>query len=87
MTRKCTEQYSRCSCIRIHGVKNYENDDVNVMNKIEKCYDEIFGKFDPKEKDRLFQIGKPVFDADSKQKTRLIIVKFETIYGIGNGLL
>ena len=39
-------QYSRRSCIRIHGVQYHENDDISVINKVEQCYDEIGVKFE-----------------------------------------
>ena len=70
------EQYSSRSCIRIHGVQYNENDDISVINKVEQCCDEIGVKFDMSEIDRVHYIGKPVFDTDSKQKVRSIIVKF-----------
>ena len=65
---KCddNEQYSRRSCIRIYGVQYNENDDISVINKVERCCDEIGVKFDMNEIDRVHYIGKPVFDTDSK---------------------
>ena len=68
----------RGSCIRIHGVQYNENDDINVMNKVERCCDEIGVKFDTNEIDRVHYIGKPVSDTDSKQKVRSIIVKLKS---------
>ena len=77
---KCddNEQYSRRSCIRIHGVQYNENDDISVINKVEQCCDEIGVKFEINEIDRVHYIGKPVFDTDSKRKVRSIIVKFKS---------
>ena len=77
---KCddNEQYSRRSCIRIHGVQYNENDDISVINKVEQCCDEIGVKFDMNEIDRVHYIGKPVFDAIPKQKVRSMIVKFKS---------
>ena len=77
---KCddNEQYSRRSCIRIHGVQYNENDDISVINKVEQCCDEIGVKFDMNEIDRVHYIGKPVFDTVSKQKVRSMIVKFKS---------
>ena len=76
---KCddNEQYSLRSCIRIHGVEYNEND-INVIKKFERCCDEISVKFDSNEIDSVHYIGKPVFDTDSKQKVRSIIVKFRS---------
>ena len=36
---KCddNEQYSRCSCIRIHSVQYNENDEIGVIKKVERC--------------------------------------------------
>ena len=65
---KCddNEQYSRRSWIRIYGVQYNENDDISVINKVERCCDEIGVRFDMNEIDRVHYIGKPVFDTDSK---------------------
>ena len=41
-----TKEYSRRSGIRIHGVEYNKNDDVNVINTVERCCDEIGVKFD-----------------------------------------
>ena len=35
------EQYSCRSCTPIHSVEYNENDDVSVINKVERCCDEI----------------------------------------------
>ena len=77
---KCddNEQYSRRSCIRIHGVQYNENDGISVINKVEQCCDKIGVKFDINETERVHYIGKPVFDTDSKQKVRSIIVTFKS---------
>ena len=77
---KCddNEQYSRRSCIRIHGVQYNENDDISVINKVEQCCDEIGVKFDMNEIDRVHYIGKPISDSDSKQRVWSIIEKFKS---------
>ena len=77
---KCdnNEQYSRRSCIRTNGVQYNENDDINVIYKVEQFCNEIGVKFDMNEIDRVHHIGKPVFDTDSKQKDRSVIVKFKS---------
>ena len=41
-----------------------------VMNSVEKCCGKIGVTFDPNEKDRVYHIGNPVFDAGTKQKVR-----------------
>ena len=72
------EQYSRRSSIRIHGVQYDENVDISVTNKVERCCDEIAVKPDMNEIYSVNYIGKPIFDTDSKQKVRWIIVKFKS---------
>ena len=76
---KCddNEQYSRHSCIRIHGLQHNENDDINIINKFKRCCDKIGVKFDTNNIGRVHYIGKPVFDTDSKLKVRSVIVKFK----------
>ena len=64
------EQYSRRSSIRIHGVQYDENVDISVINKVERCCDEIAVKPDMNEIYSVNYIGKPIFDTDSKQKVR-----------------
>ena len=64
------EQYSRRSSIRIHGVQYDENVDISVVNKVERCCDEIAVKPDMNEIYSVNYIGKPIFDTDSKQKVR-----------------
>ena len=51
------EQYSCCSCIRIHDVQYNENYDISVINKVERCFDEIGIKFDKNEINRVHYIG------------------------------
>ena len=43
------EQYIRRLCIRIRGVEYNENDDVNAMNNVERCFDEISIKLNQSE--------------------------------------
>ena len=72
------EQYSRRSSIRIHGVQYDENVDISVINKVERCCDEIAVKPDMNEIYSVNYIDKPIFDSDSKQNVTLIIVKFKS---------
>ena len=64
--------------MRIHGVQYNGNDDISVINKVERCCDEIGVKFDMNEIDKAHFVGNPVFGTDSKQKVRSIIVKFKS---------
>ena len=43
------EQYIRRLCIRIRGVEYNENDDVNAMNNVERCCDEMSIKLNQSE--------------------------------------
>ena len=72
------DQYSRGSCICVHGIQYNENDDINIINKVDRCCDEIGVKFDTNEIDRVHFNGEHVFDADSKEKVRSIIGKFKS---------
>ena len=65
-------------CIRIHGVQYNENDYTNVINKVERCCDEIGVKFDSNEIGRFHYIGNPVFETDSKQKVGSIMVNIKS---------
>ena len=44
---------------------------ISVINKVERCCDEIGVKFDMNEIDRVHYIGNPVFDTGSKQKSQV----------------
>ena len=72
------EQCSRRSSIHIHGVQYDENVDISGLNKVERCCDEIAVKPDMNEIYSVNYIDKPIFDSDSKQNVRLIIVKFKS---------
>ena len=57
---KCddNEQYSRRSCLRIHGVEVKENEDEDgVMNELEDCYSSVNLQFDANDIDRAHRIG------------------------------
>ena len=72
------EQYSRRSCLRIHGIEFKEGDGGEVMEEIEKCYNVMGIPFDENEIDRAYDIGKPFLDKKRKKKVRSIIVKFKS---------
>ena len=57
---KCNdnEQYSRRSCLRIHGVEVKEKEDKDdVMNTLEQCYSSLDVPFNPNDIDRAHLIG------------------------------
>ena len=75
------EQYSRRSCLRIHGIEFKEGDSGDVMEEIEKCYNVMGIPFNENEIDRVHGTGKPFLDKERKKKlckwneeTRLNIV-------------
>ena len=70
---RCTEAPSFTHC----GVDLF-GPFVIILNKVEQCCDETSIKFDMNEIDRVHYIGKPVFDTDSKQRVRSIIVTFKS---------
>ena len=57
---KCddNEQYSRRSCLRIHGVEGKENENEDgVMSVLEDCYSSLKLQFDANDIDRAHRIG------------------------------
>ena len=72
------EQYSRRSCLRIHGIEFKEGDGGEVMEEIEKYYNVMGIPCDENEIDRAHGIGKPFLDKERKKKVRSIIVKFKS---------
>ena len=75
------EQYSRRSCLRIHGIEFKEGDSGDVMEELEKCYNVMGIPFNENEIDRVHGTGKPFLDKERKKKlckwkeeTRLNIV-------------
>ena len=75
---KCddNEQYSRRSCLRIHGVEVKENEDEDgVMNVLEDCYFSVNLQFHANDIDRAHRIGLPYTDKNSGKKVKSIIVR------------
>ena len=60
------EQYSRRSCLRIHGIEFKEGNGGDVMDEIEKCFNVIDNPFDENEIGRVCDIGKPFLDKERK---------------------
>ena len=78
---KCddNEQYSRRSCLRIHGVEVKENEDEDgIMNVLEDCYSSVNLQFDANDIDRAHRTGLPYTDKNSGKKVKSIIVKFRS---------
>ena len=78
---KCddNEQYSRRSCLRIHGVELKENEDEDgIMNVLEDCYSSVNLQFDANHIDRAHRIGLPYTDKKSGKKVKSIIVQFRS---------
>ena len=72
------EQYSRRSCLRIHGIEFKEGDSGDVMEELEKCYNVMGILFNENEIDRAHGIRKPFLDKEQKKKVRSIIHKFKS---------
>ena len=73
------EQYSRRSCLRIHGIgydENSRNEDME--NILSDCFGKVDVHFDVKEINREHRIGKPVIDKETGKKSKMIIVKFKS---------
>ena len=78
---KCgdNEQYSRRSCLRIHGVELKENENEDgVMNVLEDCYSSANLDFDANHIDDAHRIGLPYTNKNSGKKVKSIIVKFRS---------
>ena len=76
---KCddNEQYSRRSCLRVHGLDFSCDEDEGVMKKVEKCND-MGIEFNQNEIDRVHYIGKPYMDKTKNKKVRSLIIKFKS---------
>ena len=78
---KCddNEQYSRRSCVRIHGIEFNEGKakDENVNEIVKRCYETMGMSFNENSIDRAHRIGKPYTDKESGKTIRSIIVKFK----------
>ena len=72
------EQYSRRSCLRIHGIEFKEGDSGDVMEELEKCYNVMGIPFNENEIDRAHSIGKPFLDEEQKKKVRSVMAKFKS---------
>ena len=78
---KCddNEQYSRRSCLRIHGVEVKENeDDDGIINVLEDCYSSVNLQFDANDIDHAHCIGLSYTDKNSDKKVKSIIAKFRS---------
>ena len=77
---KCddNEQYSRRSCLRVHGLDFSSDEDEDVMKKVEKCCSDMGIEFNQNEIDRVHYIGKPYMDKTKNKKARSLIIKFKS---------
>ena len=72
------EQYSRRSCLRVHGLDFSSDEDERVMKKVEKCCRDMGIEFNQNEIDRVHYIGKPYMDKTKNKKVRSLIIKFKS---------
>ena len=73
------EQYSRRSCLRIHGIEsnsNKKNED--GIEKIRECYNALELPFNEEVIGRAHTVGKEYEGKISKKKVKSIIVKFKS---------
>ena len=78
---KCddNEQYSRRSCLRIHGIESHNNEkNEDVIEKVRECYDSLNLPFNEEVIDRVHRIGKEYKDRNSGKQVKSIIVKFKS---------
>ena len=72
------EQYSRRSCLRVHGLDFSSDEDEGVMKKVEKCCSDMGIEFNQNEIDHVHYIGKPYMDKTKNKKVRSLIIKFKS---------
>ena len=73
------EDYSRRSCLCIHGVEVKENEDEDgIMNELNDSYSSVNLQFDANDIDRAHRIGLPYTDKNSGKTVKSIIVKFRS---------
>ena len=77
---KCddNEQYSRRSCLRIHGIESDNNEKNDVIEKVRECYDSLNLPFNEEVIDSVHWIGKEYKDRNSGKQVKSIIVKFKS---------
>ena len=72
------EQYSRRSCLRIHGVEvNNEGGEV-IEDVVSECFEKVNSGLDKRAIDRTHRIGVAYTDNESNKQVRSIIVKFKS---------
>ena len=78
---KCddNEQYSRRSCLRIHGIESNSNEkNEDVIEKIRECYNALELPFNEEVINHAHKVGKEYTDKILKKKVKPIIVKFKS---------
>ena len=77
---KCddNEQYSRRSCLRVHGIDFSSDENEGVMKKMKTCCSDMGIRFNQNEIDRVHYIGKPYIDKTKNKKVRSLIIKFKS---------
>ena len=78
---KCddNQQYSRRSCLRIHGIetKTKESNE-DIIEKVKECYEALEIPFNKANIDRAHRTGKEYSDKTTGKKVKSIIVKFKS---------
>ena len=75
---KCVdnEQYSRRSCLRVHGIECSDDERNYVLQRVKECYEEMNLPFQNENVDRVHRIGRTYSDKNTGKKVKSIIVKF-----------
>ena len=69
---KCddNEQYSRRSCLRIHGIECSDDErNDNVLQRVKECYEEMNLPFQDENIDRVHRIGRAYTDKNTRKKS------------------
>ena len=72
------EQYSRKSCLRVHGLEVNSDNDEGVMKKVGECCKDMDVEFNENEIGRAHYIGKPYVDKVKNKTVRSLIIKFKS---------
>ena len=71
---KCddNEQYSRRSCLRIHGIEcNDDERNGNVLQRVKECYEEMNLPFQDENIDRVHTVGRIYTDKNTGKKRQI----------------
>ena len=73
------EQYSRRSCLRIHGIECSDDErNDNVLRRVKECYEEMNLPFQNENINCVRRIGRTYTDKNTRKKVKSIVMKFNS---------